>query len=220
MRARPDGEVTLELEGAPPVTADALLVAVGRRPNTADIGLESFGLEPGGYVEVDDQLRAKGHDWLYAVGDVNGRALLTHAGKYQARIAAEVILGGDARATGDGPIAPRVVFTDPQVAAVGHTTASAREAGLEVRVIETETSGNAGGSFYGRGAPGTTRFLVDERRRVLVGATITGAEVSEFLHAATVAVIGEVPLDRLRHAIPAYPTRSEVWLALLEEYSL
>jgi pyruvate/2-oxoglutarate dehydrogenase complex dihydrolipoamide dehydrogenase (E3) component len=214
------GELTLELEGAPPVPADALLVAVGRQPNTGDIGLESVGLEPGGYLEVDEHLRVAGSDWLYAIGDANGRALLTHAGKYQARIAADVILGKDASVSADGPGSPRVIFTDPQVAAVGHTPASARDAGLPVRAVDTGTSRNAGGSFYGRNAPGTTRFVVDEDRRVLAGATFTGAEVAEFLHAATVAVVGEVPLDRLRHAIPSFPTRSEVWLALLEEYGL
>jgi len=214
------GEVVLELEGAPPVTADALLVAVGRRPNTDDIGLESVGLEPGGYVEVDDRMRAGAHDWLYAIGDVNGRALLTHTGKYQARIAADVILGNEASATADGPRSPRVIFTEPQVAAVGHTLASAREESLEVRAVDASTSGSAGASFYGRNAPGTTRFVVDEKRRVLAGATFTGVEVSEFLHAATIAVVGEVPLERLRHAIPSFPTRSEVWLRLIEEYGL
>ena len=219
--ARADGgEVTLELEGAPVVTADELLVAVGRRPNTDDIGLDSVGLEPGGYVEVGDHLRVEGRDWLYAIGDVNGRALLTHAGKYQARIAAAVILGEEATATADGPMSPRVIFTDPQVAAVGHTAASARAEGLEVRVVDTGTSENAGGSFYGRGAPGTSRFVVDADRRLLVGATFTGAEVAEFLHAATIAVVAEVPLEQLRHAIPSFPTRSEVWLQLLEEFTL
>ena len=159
-------------------------------------------------------------DWLYAIGDVNGRTLLTHMGKYQARAAAKVILGGEARVTEDGLVSPRVIFTDPQVAAVGHTLASAREAGLNVRAVEGTTSGNAGGSFYGRDAPGTTRLVVDEDRRVLAGATFTGAEVADFLHAATIAVVGQVPLDRLWHAVPSFPTRSEVWLKLLEEYGL
>jgi len=214
------GELTMELEEGDPVTADALLVAVGRRPNTDEIGIESVGLEPGESIEVNDQLRARDSDWLYAIGDVNGRALLTHAGKYQARIAADVILGGDASVAVPGSEAPRVIFTDPQVAAVGHTEASAREAGIDVRCIDTETSGNAGGSFYGRDAPGTTRFVIDEERRMLVGATFTGAEVAELLHAATIAVVGELPLERLRHAIPSFPTRSEVWLQLLEAYGL
>ena len=164
-------------------------------------------------------MRATGVDggWLYAIGDVNGRTLLTHMGKYQARIAADVIQGGDARVTADGPVSPRVIFTDPQVAAVGYTLASAQDGGLEVRAVDATTSGNAGGSFYGKDAAGTTRLVVDEGRGVIVGATITGSEIADFLHAATIAVVGEVPLERLAHAVPAFPTRSEVWLNLLEE---
>ena len=162
-----------------------------------------------------------GHEtWLYAVGDVNGRALLTHMGKYQARLAADAILGKDVRLRSDVGASPRVIFTDPQVGAVGLTLAAAQEAGLPVRTVEVETSGNAGGSFVGRGAPGTARLVVDEERRIVVGATITGAEVAEALHAATIAVIGKVPLDDLWHAVPSFPTRSELWLRLLEAYGL
>jgi len=217
-----NGEVTVELEEGPALAADELVVAVGRRPHTADLGLETVGLEPGADIEVDDQMRATGveGDWLYAVGDVNGRVLLTHMGKYQARAASDVILGKPARVTADGPVSPRVIFTEPQVAAVGHTLDSAREEGLTVRAVEATTSGNAGGSFYGKDAPGTTRLVIDEDRRVVVGATFTGAEVAEFLHAATIAVVGEVPLEKLWHAVPSFPTRSEVWLNLLEEYGL
>ena len=217
-----NGEVTLELEDDPAVVADELVVAVGRRPHTDDLGVDTVGLEPGKPIEVDERMRATGvqGDWLYAIGDVNGRTLLTHMGKYQARAAAKVILGDDARVTEDGFVSPRVIFTDPQVAAVGHTLASAEEAGLVVRAVDGTTSGNAGGSFYGRNAPGTTRLVVDEDRRVLAGATFTGAEVAEFLHAATIAVVGEVPLERLWHAVPSFPTRSEIWLHLLEEYGL
>ena len=219
---RVEGEVTLDLEGGPTVVADELVVAIGRRPRTEDLGLESVGLEPGESIEVDDSMRATGVDgaWLYAVGDVNGRTLLTHMGKYQARIAADVIQGGDARVTADGPVSPRVIFTDPQVAAVGHTLASAQDAGLEVRAVDATTSGNAGGSFYGKDAPGTTRLVVDEGRGVIVGATITGSEIADFLHAATIAVVAEVPLERLAHAVPSFPTRSEVWLNLLEKLGL
>ncbi|MDQ5833691.1 MAG: pyridine nucleotide-disulfide oxidoreductase, partial [Actinomycetota bacterium] len=162
------------------------------------------------------------NDWLYAIGDVNGRALLTHMGKYQARVAADVILGENASCLlVDGQQSPRVVFTDPQVAAVGHTLASAQAAGLNVRAADVSTQGNAGATFYGRNSSaGTSRLVVDEDRGIIVGATFTGPEVAEFLHAATVAVVGEVPLERLFHAIPAFPTRSEVWLYLLEELGI
>ena len=195
---------------------DILLVALGREPSTKDLGLETVGLEPGKTVKVDAHLRVPGHPWLYAIGDINGRALFTHMGKYQARLVADDLLGHDhVLAHGaDGPLSPRVIFTEPQVAAVGHTTETAEKAGLLVDVVETSTSGNAGGSFYGRNAPGTTRWLIDKERRIVVGCTITGAEVADFLHAATIAIVGEVPLERLRHAVPSFPTRSEVWLQL------
>jgi pyruvate/2-oxoglutarate dehydrogenase complex dihydrolipoamide dehydrogenase (E3) component len=213
-----DGEVEVELESGGPVRGDELLVAIGRRPNTADIGLDTVGLEPGEPVEVDDAMRA--NDWLYAIGDANGRALLTHMGKYQARVAADQILGKDTRATEDGVRSPRVIFTDPQVAAVGYTLAAAQAAGLDVRAVDASTQGNAGASFYGREAPGTARLVVDEDRGVIAGATFTGPEIAEFLHAATIAVVGEVPLERLAHAVPSFPTRSEVWLYLLEKLGL
>ncbi len=212
--------VTVELDDGTSATGDELLVAVGRRPPTADFGLETVGLVPGKTIPVDDRCRAIGSDWLYAIGDVNGRALLTHMGKYHARIAADTILGKERAIVADGFASPRVIFTDPQVCAVGHTEASALEAGIRVRVVEQETSGNAGGSFYGRGTVGTFRLVVDEDRGVIVGATVTGSEVADFLHAATIAVVGEVPLERLYHAVPSFPTRSEVWLNLLNAYGV
>jgi dihydrolipoamide dehydrogenase len=220
--ARSGAEVSLELEGGERLVGDELLVAVGRSPRTEDLGLETVGFEPGQAIDVDEGLRAKGSDWLYAIGDVNERALLTHVGKYQARIAADRILGRDAAIdeTAHGPRSPRVIFTEPHVAAVGHTLASAQEAGLSVRAVDRPTSSVAGASFYGHEAPGTCRLVVDEQRRVLVGATFTGVDVAEFLHAATIAIVGEVTLDRLWHAIPSFPTRSEIWLRLLEEYGL
>jgi dihydrolipoamide dehydrogenase len=214
------GEVTIELDNGGPVRADELLVAIGRRLNSDEIGVETIGLEPGKPIEVDGTMRAKGSEWLYAIGDVNGRALLTHMGKYQARIAADVILGyptGCVNTTATRKLSPRVIFTDPQVAAVGYTLDAAQQEGLNVRVAEVPTQGNAGASFYGRdGSPGTARLVVDEDRDVIVGATITGFEIADFLQAATIAVVGEVPLSRLFHAVPAFPTRSEIWLYLLE----
>jgi dihydrolipoamide dehydrogenase len=215
--SRGERQVRLELEGGEALTGDELLVAVGRRPNTAELGLETVGLEPGKNVEVDDRLRAGDREWLYGIGDVNGRALLTHAGKYQGGVAADVIAGRDVRATSDGVVSPRVIFTDPQVAAVGHTVASAEEAGLSVRAVDQPTGSVAGSSFRGHGAPGTARLVLDESRGVIAGATFTGPETAELLHAATIAFVAEVPLDRLRHAIPAFPTRNELWLRLLEK---
>jgi pyruvate/2-oxoglutarate dehydrogenase complex dihydrolipoamide dehydrogenase (E3) component len=211
-----DEDVTVELRDGSSVTGAELLVAVGRKPSTEGLGLETIGLEPGKPVEVGSNLRSSRYDWLYAIGDVNGRALLTHMGKYQGRLAADAILGKDVAVVSDGPLSPRVVFSDPQVAAVGHTLASAESAGLVVRAVDVETSGTAGASFVGRNAPGTSRLVIDDTRGVIVGATFTGVEVAEWLHAATIAVVCEVPLERLAHAVPSFPTRSEVWLKLLE----
>jgi pyruvate/2-oxoglutarate dehydrogenase complex dihydrolipoamide dehydrogenase (E3) component len=207
----------LELEDGRTFTGEELLVAVGRRPNTDGVGLERFGLEGGRPVEVDERMRVPGQDWLYVVGDANGRVLLTHMAKYQARLAADHILGRPVSLLSDGHLSPRVIFTEPQVAAVGHTLASANEAGLRVRAADRPVGANAGGSFVGHDAPGSARLVLDEDRQILVGATFTGVDVAEFLHAATVAVVGEVPLKRLRHAVPSFPTRSEVWLDLLED---
>jgi pyruvate/2-oxoglutarate dehydrogenase complex dihydrolipoamide dehydrogenase (E3) component len=215
--ARRTGDaVALELQDGRGLSAQELLVAVGREPRTESIGLESIGLQPGGSVEVDETMRVPGHDWLYVVGDANGRVLLTHMGKYQARLAADHLLGREVSLRSDGRRSPRVIFTEPQVAAVGYTLAAAEEAGLKVRAVDRPVSENAGGSFLGHGAPGTARIVIDEDRDVLVGATFTGVEVAESLHAATIAVIGEMPLQSLRHAVPCFPTRSEVWLGLLE----
>jgi pyruvate/2-oxoglutarate dehydrogenase complex dihydrolipoamide dehydrogenase (E3) component len=209
--------VRVELEGGVAIEAAEILVAAGRRPLTEDLGLDSVGLREDHAVEVDEQMRVAGVPWLYAVGDVNGRALLTHVGKYQARVAAEVIAGGDARAVHDDATAPRVIFTDPQVAAVGLTLADARAHGLDAHAYDTETASTPGASFHGRNTAGTSRLIVDAGRSVVIGATFTGPEVAEWLQAATIAVVCEVPLARLRDAMPPFPTRSEVWLRLLEQ---
>ncbi|MEU4428316.1 NAD(P)/FAD-dependent oxidoreductase [Actinoplanes sp. NPDC024001] len=198
---RAGGRVTVTLDDGSTVSAEEVLVAAGRAP------------QDGTFIEVDERMRVPGRDWLYVVGDLNGRALFTHMAKYQAALAAGDILGGlkPLGHLADGAGSPRVIFTDPQVAAVGHTSASAAAASLTVRVIDVPTDGNAGGAFTG-GAAGTARFLVDTDRDVLVGVTITGSSVADFLQAATIAIVGEVPIRRLRHAIPAFPTRSEIWL--------
>lgn len=228
-----DGELDATLSDGRLIRAAEIVVAVGRRPRTEGLNLESVGLPGSGPVEVDDYMRALGatdpgeagpggrRPWLYAVGDVNGRALLTHMGKYQAKIAVADILGEE---YGQGPRvlaetagSPRVTFTDPQIAAVGLTESAARERSLNIVIAETSTSGTPGASFYGRETAGVSRLIVDADRRVVVGATFAGFNTAEMLHAATVAIAGEVPVDRLRHAVPAFPTRSEIWLRLLDQ---
>ena len=219
-----DGPVTLEItmsdDSTTTVEADELLVATGRRPNTSDIGLDSVGLEAGEYIDVDDHLCATGVEggWLYAVGDVNGRSLLTHTGKYQARVAGAHLAGLETSAWGDTKATPRVIFTNPQIAAVGLTEKSARERGVDVRTVSYDIGQTAGASTLGKGYHGTCQLVVDAERQVIVGATFIGPMVGELLHSATIAIVGDIPLDTLWHAVPSFPTLSEVWLRLLEAY--
>jgi pyruvate/2-oxoglutarate dehydrogenase complex dihydrolipoamide dehydrogenase (E3) component len=217
-----DGPVVATLQGGRELEADELLVAVGRQPATRGIGLESVGLEPGRPVPVDDRLRAVGVDggWLYAIGDCNGRAPFTHMGKYHGRVAAAVIAGREVSDQASQRAVPRVTFTDPQVCGVGLTEAEARAAGLRVTVVSTPTGDVPGAYVQGNGIKGTSQLVIDDARRVVVGATFTGPGLQELLHAATVAVITEAPVERLWHAVPSFPTVSEVWLHLLEAYGL
>jgi pyruvate/2-oxoglutarate dehydrogenase complex dihydrolipoamide dehydrogenase (E3) component len=214
--------VTVELKGGGTVAAAEILVAVGRKPRTEGIGLESVGVSPNqhGFLDTDERLRVGANAWLYAVGDVSGRALFTHMGKYQAWVAAENALGRGTEAMAEGIGSPRVTFTDPQVAAAGKTLVQARDAGIDARAVDVPTDGTAGASFYGRGTGGTSRIVIDQDRQTIVGATFTGFETADFLQAATVAIVGKVPLSKLRHAVAPYPSRSEVWLKLLESAGL
>ena len=195
---------------------------MGRRPATADLGLEHVGLEPGQPVRVDQALRAAGvpGGWLYAIGDCNGLAPLTHMGKYHGRIAAAAILGQDVADEASDAVVPRVTFTDPQVCAVGLTAAQARAAGLRVTVVSTPTGEVPGAYTQGDGIRGTSQLVIDDQRRTVAGATFTGPGLQELLHSATVAICGGVTVDQLRHAVPSFPTVSEVWLHLLEAYGL
>jgi pyruvate/2-oxoglutarate dehydrogenase complex dihydrolipoamide dehydrogenase (E3) component len=227
--ARRDGAEVVATTSHGDLHGDELLVAVGRRARTRDIGLDTVGLEPGGYLDVDATLRVNGLPWLYGVGDVNGLRQLTHMGKYQARQAGAAIV---ARATGrdvdtsdwspfvataNEYATPSVVFTIPQVASVGRTAAEAEKAGLPHRVVQIPLK-VAGSSLFADDYDGTAIMVVDTEREVLLGVTFVGPAVAELLQAATIAVVGEVPVSRLWHAVPAYPTINEIWLRLLEAY--
>ena len=227
---RTDRGVELQLDDGSTLVAEEVLVAIGRVPRTGDLGLENIGLNPGDWLEVDDTMLVRGFDWLYACGDVNHRALLTHQGKYQARAAGDVIaaraLGkpvsdlpwGTHVATADHEVVPQVTFSDPEIASVGLTAEAAKKAGYDIRVIDYNLGWVSGAALQADGYEGQARMVVDEKRGVILGVTFVGQDVSELLHAATTAIIGEVPLDRLWHAVPAYPTMNEVWLRLLETY--
>jgi dihydrolipoamide dehydrogenase len=240
-RAVATDTVTIALADGTTVVADEVLVATGRVPNTLDLGVEAIGLTPGDWLPTDDSLRVLGADgsvfdgagedaWLYAVGDVTHRALLTHQGKYDARIAGDAIAArangrtlslepwSTYAATADHAAVPQVTFTDPEVASVGLSAAEAERAGIRTRVVDYDIAGVAGATIASDDYVGRARMVVDEDRRVLVGATFVGLDVGELLHSATVALVGEVTIDRLWHAVPSYPTLSEVWLRLLESY--
>jgi pyruvate/2-oxoglutarate dehydrogenase complex dihydrolipoamide dehydrogenase (E3) component len=225
-------EVTVHLSDGETVVADEVVVATGRTPNSAGLGLESVGLAlgPGEPVPVDDHMTVPGvdGDWLYAIGDVTGRALLTHMGKYQARIAGTVIADRAAgRPLDDRPYSvhtdvvddgrvPQVVFTDPEVGAVGLTEADARGRGLDVEVVEYDLAQLAGTYVLRENYVGRAKLVVDRSSDVVVGATFVGTGVAELTHSATTAVVGRIPVPVLWHVVPSYPTVSEVWLRLLE----
>ncbi|HLI57753.1 MAG TPA: NAD(P)/FAD-dependent oxidoreductase, partial [Actinomycetota bacterium] len=230
------GLVSITLtEPAETLEADELLVAAGRSPATSDLGLDTIGLKPGSWLEVDDTMRVTAVEggWLYAAGDVNHRALLTHMGKYQARVCGDVIVaraGGTAvdapapwspfAASADHACVPQVIFSSPEIGAVGLSEAAATRRGLRVRGVDYEIGDVAGAGLFADGYQGHAKMVVDEDRKVVVGLTMVGMGVGEMVHAATIAIAGEVPLDRLWHAVPSYPTVSELWLRLLETYGL
>lgn len=227
---RDEEGVHIVLSDGSTVTASEVLVATGRSPRSGDIGLETVGLEPGAWIRVDDTLQVPDVPWLYAVGDVNGRVLLTHQGKYQARAVGDVIAArardaavddgpwGRHVATADHAAAPQVTFSFPEVASVGLTEKAAKDAGISVQVVDYDLGWVAGASLYEDGFEGQARLAIDTQRDVIVGATFVGPEVAELVQTATVAIVGEVPISRLWHAVPAYPTVSEIWLRLLEGY--
>ncbi|MEV7991511.1 NAD(P)/FAD-dependent oxidoreductase [Streptomyces sp. NPDC086077] len=228
----PDGEVRVTLADGEQLVADELLFAIGRAPRTDDLGLETIGLSPGDWLKADDTCRVGDVDdgWLYAVGDVNHRALLTHQGKYQARIAGAVIgarVNGEPLdetkwgahvTTADSEAVPQVVFSDPEVAHVGVTAQEAERAGRRIQVVDNDFLSVAGAVQYAEDFRGKARMVVDLDRGTVVGVTFVGPGVAELLQSATVAVVGEVPVERLWHAVPPFPTISEVWLRLLEAY--
>jgi dihydrolipoamide dehydrogenase len=231
------GFTVLSLTNGTELETDQVFLAVGRGPNTKDLGLSQVGLTPGTWLPVNDTMQVLDDSgnplsggWLYAVGDVNHRALLTHQGKYQARAAGDAIVtraAGQAAdcdqwgwhtATADARAVPQVIFTDPEVAAVGLTAAQAERDGYRTRVVDYDLGSVAGAALHADGYTGRARMVVDEDRQIILGMTFVGPDVAELLHAATIAIVGEVPLKRLWHAVPAYPTISEVWLRLLEGY--
>ena len=208
------GTVTLATS-AGELVADELLLSIGRTPRLDDLGLDSVGLT------ADDVKAGRLPEWLHAVGDASGGPPLTHWGKHQARVVGARIAAAAAGEVAwepdrEAPV-PQVVFSDPEVASVGMTEAEARDAGHDVVVSRVPTSSAAGTGLLRDTVVGDSQIVVDAHTHLLLGATFVGVEAGELVHAATVAIVGDVPVHVLRHAVASYPTASELWLRLLEE---
>jgi pyruvate/2-oxoglutarate dehydrogenase complex dihydrolipoamide dehydrogenase (E3) component len=206
-RARRDGDdFVLEFPDGKVLSGDRLLVATGRRPRVEGIGLESIGVEPGKRgVEVDARMSAG--DGLWAIGDVTGIWPLTYVGKYQGRVAAANILGHEAEASYDA--VPRVVFTDPQAAAVGAAEG-------ETTVTVSLDSVPRMSTYYREYEHAGFLTLISDGQR-LTGAHALGPEAGEWLGQATVAIRAQVPLAILKDTIQPFPTFSEIYLHAMQE---
>lgn len=198
------GRFQVALDGGEEVAADRLLVATGRASHLGELGVETVGLDPGARaLAVDDRLRVA--DDMWAVGDVTGKGAFTHVAMYQAGIVVRDVLGKS------GPVAdyralPRVTFIDPEIGSVGLTTQAARAANIRVMTGSTEVASSARGWIHKAGNSGFIKLVADADRGVLVGATSAGPMGGEVLSGLAVAIHGEIPIERLRHMIYAYPT--------------
>jgi pyruvate/2-oxoglutarate dehydrogenase complex dihydrolipoamide dehydrogenase (E3) component len=201
------GARVVSLDDGSEVRADELVVAVGRRPRTDGIGLETVGIEPGrGGVQVDERCRAT--DGVWAAGDVTGVAMFTHVGKYQARIACADILGRPAKA--DYRAVPRVIFTDPEVASVGLTETAAKEQGIDAVSATIDLAKSVSrAATYQQDPRGAFGVVVDAERRVLVGAWAVAPLAGEWIHQAVLAIRAGITLDVLEDTIAQFPTFSE-----------
>jgi pyruvate/2-oxoglutarate dehydrogenase complex dihydrolipoamide dehydrogenase (E3) component len=210
--AMSDPTVSLELADGTELSAERLLVSTGRKPNAEGLGLEQLGVDISRRgIEVDESLRAA--DAVWAIGDCTGVALFTHVGKYQARVAAENIAGGTARA--DYRAIPAVAFTDPQVAMVGDTE---REGLVSARWEMTATP--RASTYEKPRRPGFVKVAADPVREVVVGAAVVGPEAGEWCQQLTLAIRAEVPIAVLRDVIQPFPTFSEAVFFALRELPL
>jgi dihydrolipoamide dehydrogenase len=218
--ARRDGDDTVvEFDDGGEVRADVIALGAGRTPRTAGLGLSEVGVGLGrrGELEIDAHCRAA--DGLWAIGDVTGVALFTHVAKYQARVAADTILGRPRRADYTG--VPRVVFAHPEIAAVGLTTAQARERGITTAAAEVDLAESIARPWtYQTHPTGTLGLLADRDRRVLVGAWAVAPQAGEWIHLAALAIRAAIPIDTLLDGIPQFPTFTEAYITAAEQLQL
>jgi pyruvate/2-oxoglutarate dehydrogenase complex dihydrolipoamide dehydrogenase (E3) component len=211
-------ERTVQLAGGTELQARELVVAVGRTPRTSGLDLKSAGIAPSGKgIEIDERCRVT--DGVWAIGDVTGVMPFTHVAMYQARIACLDIAGQPARA--DYAAVPRVVFCDPEVAAVGRTEAQARHDGIEVAGSHVELPKVIARPWtYETDPRGELSITLDRRRRVLVGAWAVGPLAGEWIHYAALAIKAQVPLEVLRDTVAQFPTYSEAYFRALDQLEL
>ena len=207
----------LRLDDGTTVSAERVLVAVGRRPNVEDLGLEILGIGAGpSGLQVDDHCRVQGQAQVWAAGDVTGVAPYTHTANYQARVIAANLLGGDAVV--DYRALPRAVYTDPPVAAVGLTVEAAGNQGLDVVSAAFDVGQTARAVSEGS-AGGCVVLVADRRRRVLVGASAVGPHADAWIGQALVAIRAAVPVATLLDVVQPFPTFSEAYFPALQELS-
>lgn len=211
----------VELDDGGAVAVDVVVLGTGRRPRVHDLGLDTVGLDvaalDGHGLPVDEHCRLG--DGLWAIGDVTGKALFTHVAKYQARVAADTICGRPRRASYDG--IPRVIFADPEIAAVGMTTAAAHDRGVDVTTTEVDLPAAIARPWTYEADPrGTLGLLVDPHRRVLVGAWAVAPLAGEWIHQAALAIRAAVPVDTLLDQVAQFPTYTEAYLSALEQMNL
>jgi pyruvate/2-oxoglutarate dehydrogenase complex dihydrolipoamide dehydrogenase (E3) component len=216
---REGGDTVVQLDGGDQVRCDVIVVGTGRSPRAGDLGLDTVGVRLGerGEVTVDQHCRAA--DGIWGIGDVTGVMPFTHVAMYQARVVADNILGTPRTARYDG--IPRVVFTDPEVAAVGLTSQQAEARGLSIAGAEVDlTEVIARPWTYEKDPRGHLGVLAERDRRVLLGAWAVGPQASEWIHTAALAVREQIPIDRLLDQVAQFPTYTEGYLKALQKLDL
>lgn len=218
-KTRKEGDATtVELDDGSEVITDVVVIGAGRAPRIQDIGLESVGIEPDKKgLPIDEYCRLA--EGLWALGDATGVALFTHVAMYQGRIVADNILGKERQADYRG--IPRVVFSDPEIAAAGLSEEQADEQGIEAATATVELPNVIARPWtYEENPRGHLGLVADRKRRVLVGAWAVAPLAGEWIHQASQAIRAEIPIEKLLDSVAQFPTYSEAYLKALEKLDL